>query len=336
MATSCTPSLGRLLESFFSERLVAQRRASPATVATYRDALKLLLVFASKRSGRPPSRLVVGDLDRPVVLEFLQHLEKVRGNSIRTRNARLTAIRSFFQHVAYEDPMALGIAQRILSIPGKRTVHRMLHHLDGAELRALVAAPNRRTRLGRRDHALLLFLGDTGARVTEAIGVNAADLRLERLSQVLLRGKGSRERVVPLKEGTALVLKDLRHERGLGANDQAPLFTNRRGERLTRFGVVHVLRRAVAAVHRRRPTLIRQSASPHTLRHTTAMNLLRRGVDLATIRSWLGHVSVDTTHHYLEADVEMKRRALETCAPSRVAARRYRPPDRVLALLDSL
>lgn len=329
-------ALGKLLESFFSERLVAQRRASPATVATYRDALKLLLVFASKRSGRPPSQLTLGDLDRLVVLDFLQHLEKTRGNSIRTRNARLTAVRSFFQHVAYQDPTALGIVQRILSIPGKRTVHRMLSHLDRLELRALVATPDRRTRLGRRDHALLLFLGETGARVTEAIGVDAADLRLERLSQVLLRGKGSKERVVPLKETTALVLKQLRAERGLGPDDRAPLFANRRGDRLTRFGVIHLMRRAVAGVHRRRPGLIKQPISPHTLRHTTAMNLLQSGVDLTTIRSWLGHVSVDTTHHYLEADVEMKRRALEKCGPSRVEARRYRPPDRVLALLDSL
>ena len=328
--------MGRLLESFFSERLVAQQRASPATVATYRDALKLLLVFASKRSDRPPSQLTLGDLDRPVVLDFLQHLEKTRRNSIRTRNARLTAIRSFFQHVAYQDPTALGIVQRILSIPGKRTVHRMLSHLDRLELRALIATPDRRTWLGRRDYALLLFLSETGARVTEAIGVNAADLRLERLSQVLLRGKGSKERVVPLKETTALVLKQLRAERSLGANDRAPLFANRRGERLSRFGVVHVMRRAVAGVHRRRPALLKQPISPHTLRHTTAMNLLQSGVDLTTIRSWLGHVSVDTTHHYLEADVEMKRRALEKCAPSRVETRRYRPPDRVLALLDSL
>ena len=336
MTTPRDLPLGKLLETFSSERLVEQRRASPATVATYRDALKLLLVFAAKRAGRPPSRMTLGDLDRPVVLEFLQHLEKTRGNSIRTRNARLTAIRSFFQHVAYQDPTALGIVQRILSIPGKRTVHRMLSHLGPVELRALLAAPDRRTWLGRRDFALLLFLSETGARVTEAIGVDAADLRLERLSQVLLRGKGSKERVVPLKETTALVLKQLRAERGLAANDRAALFANRRGARLTRFGVVHLMRRAVEGVHQRHPTLIKQSISPHTLRHTTAMNLLQSGVDLTTIRSWLGHVSLDTTHHYLEADVEMKRRALETCAPSRVEARRYKPPDRVLAMLESL
>lgn len=329
-------TLGRLLETFFSERLVAQRRASPATVATYRDALKLLLIFASKRIGLPPSKLTLEALDRPLILDFLQHLEKTRKNSVRTRNARLTAIRSFFQHVAYEDPTSLGIVQRILAIPGKRTVHRMLNHIGPAELSALLAAPNRRTQVGRRDHALLLFLGETGARVSEAIGVDAADLRLERLSQVLLRGKGSKERIVPLRDSTALVLRELRAERGLAPHEHKPLFANRRGQRLTRFGVNHVLRRAVAGVHRRRPKLLRCRISPHTLRHTAAMTLLQGGVDLTTIRSWLGHVSVETTHHYLEADVEMKRRALESCASSGAAARRYRPPDSILALLEAL
>jgi len=317
MKAVSSPPLGALLESFFHDRLVAQRRASAATVATYRDALKLLLVYASHRCGRPPSRLSVADLDRQVVLGFLDHLEKVRGNSVRSRNARLTAIRSFFHHVAYHDPTALGIVERILSIPGKRTIHRTLNHLGRVELRALLAAPNRQTWRGRRDYALLLFLSETGARVTEAIGVNAADLRLDGLAQVLLRGKGSKERVVPLTKTTATVLRTLRGERKLGQHDRTPLFANWRGERLTRFGVTHVLRRAVAAAGRRRPTLSEQRVSPHTLRHTAAMNLLQSGVDLSTIRSWLGHASLDTTHHYLEADVEMKRRALETCGPTR-------------------
>jgi integrase/recombinase XerD len=330
------PPLGALLESFFYDRLVAQRRASAATVATYRDALKLLLIYASHRCGRPPSRLNVVDLDRPVVLGFLEHLEKVRGNSARSRNARLTAIRSFFQHVAYNDPTALGIVERILSIPGKRAIGHTLNHLGRVELQALLAAPNRLTWRGRRDYALLLFLSETGARVTEAIGVNADDLRLEGLAQVLLRGKGSKERVVPLTRTTATVLRALRLERGLGSHDRTPLFANRRGERLTRFGVTHALRRAVAVAGRRRPALKEQRVSPHTLRHTAAMNLLRSGVDLSTIRSWLGHASLDTTHHYIEADVEMKRRALESCGPSQGRAMRYQPPDRLLALLENL
>jgi integrase/recombinase XerD len=336
MKKTDAPTLGNLLESFFRRRLVAQRRASPATIATYRDALKLLLVFAGRRCGKPPSRLAVSDLDRDTVLDFLDYLEKERGNSVRTRNARLTAIRSFFQYVAYTDPEALGIVQRVLMIQSKRTVKPVIKHLTLSELSALLAAPDRRTVRGRRDYALLLFLGETGARVSEATGVNSADLRCDRPFQVVLRGKGSKERVVPLKEGTAAVLRALRKERGLDAHDVAPLFVNGCGERLTRFGVTHAVRRAVRMAREQQPDLDRRTVSPHVFRHTVAMNLLRGGVDLAVIRSWLGHVNLDTTHHYLEADVEMKRRALEQCRTAQPQPRRYRAPDPVLAMLESL
>jgi site-specific recombinase XerD len=336
MRKADAPTLGNLLESFFRRRLVAQRRASPATIATYRDALKLLLVFAGGRCGKPPSRLAMCDLDRDTILDFLDHLEKQRGNSARTRNARLTAVRSFFQYVAYTDPEALGIVQRVLMIPSKRTVKPVIRHLTLPELSALLAAPDRRTVRGRRDYALLLFLGETGARVSEATGVDAADLRCDRPCQVLLRGKGSKERVVPLKEGTAAILRALREERGLDAHDVAPLFANGRAERLTRFGVTHVVRRAVRTAREQQPDLGRRTVSPHVLRHTAAMNLLRGGVDLTVIRSWLGHVNLDTTHHYLEADVEMKRRALEQCRTAQPKPRRYRVPDPVLAMLEEL
>ncbi len=329
-------TLGDLLESFFRCRLVAQRRASPATIAAYRDALKLLLVFAGKRCRKPPSRLAVCNLDRDTILAFLDHLEKQRGNSARTRNARLVAIRSFFQHVAYTDPSALGIVQRVLAIPGKRTVKKVVRHLTPPELKALLASPDRSTVRGRRDYALLLFLGETGARVSETTGVNAADLHCDRPSQVLLRGKGSKERVVPLKENTAKVLRVLRDERGLGMHAAAPLFANGRGERLTRFGVTHLVRRAVAAARRQQPDLNRATVSPHVFRHTAAMNLLRSGVDLAVIRSWLGHANLNTTHHYLEADVEMKRRALDKCTATNARPRPYRPSDPVLAMLERM
>lgn len=330
------PPLGILLESFFRRRLLAQRRASPATIATYRDALKLLLVFAAQRCGKSPSRLTLHDLDRDTVLDFLDHLEKNRGNSVRTRNARLVAIRSFFQHVAYADPAAMGIVQRVLAIQGKRAVKPVVNHLSPKELKALLDAPDRRTARGRRDHAVLLFMGETGARVSEATGVNAADLQWEPPWQVLLRGKGSKDRVVPLRADTAAVLRGLRDERGLGARDAAPLFVNGRGERLTRFGVTHMVRRAVAVARGTQPSLARRTVSPHVLRHTTAMLLLQSGVDLAVIRSWLGHASLDTTHHYIEADVEMKRRALDGCTVTRTQARRYQPSDPVLAMLEEL
>jgi len=328
--------LGALLESFFQQRLLAQRRASPATIASYRDALRLLLVYASGQCGKRPGQLSVADLDRPVVLGFLDHVEKVRGASVRTRNARLTAIRSFFHHVAFEDPAAVGVVQRILSIPGKRTVQPILNHLSHTQLHALLETPDRRTSIGRRDYALLLFLAETGARVSEAIGVNSADLQLDAVPQVLLRGKGSKERVVPIKKATAAVLKLLRRERNLGHHDHAPLFATRRGEHLTRFGVTHLVRRSVAAAKRNDLSLAELRVSPHTLRHTAAMGMLQSGVDLSVIRSWLGHVSLDTTHHYMEADTEMKRRALESCGGPRAHLTRYRPSDPVLSLLDNL
>jgi integrase/recombinase XerD len=329
-------TLGNLLESFFRRRLVAERRASPATIVTYRDALKLLLSFASRRCGQPPSRLTVSNLDRDTVLAFLDHLEKDRGNSVRTRNSRLAAIRSFFQHVAYADPAALGIVQRVLAIHGKRTVKPVVNHLSPTEMKALLDAPDRRIARGRRDYAILLFLSETGARVSEAIAVNATDLQCERPCQVLLHGKGSKDRVVPLKKGTATVLRALRDERGLGPRDPSPLFVNDQGARLTRFGVTHMVRRALGIACKKLPHLARRTVSPHVLRHTVAMNLLQSGVDLSVIRSWLGHASLDTTHHYVEADVEMKRRALDGCTVTRAQPRRYQPSDPVLAMLDEL
>lgn len=330
------PTLAALLESFFRQRLIAQKRASPETVAAYRDSLRLLLLFASEKTERPPSRLSLEDLDRETVLSFLDHLEKVRGNSIRTRNARFAAIRSFFQHVAFYDPGSMGITQRVLGIQRKRAHRRAINYLRKEDMDAIVNAPDIAMPRGRRDRALLLFLEWTGARVSEAVGVNAKDLRLERPRQVLLRGKGSKERVVPLSPELAVVLEELCRERGLDPKSNAPVFVNSRRRRLTRFGVIHILDTAVETASKKRPDLADQHVSPHTLRHTAAMHLLQSGVDLTTIQSWLGHVSINTTHHYAEADVEMKRKALEKCDAPFVQPAIYRPTDEVLALLESL
>ena len=331
-----SPTLGELLEAFFCHRLLSERRASRATVASYRDAIRLLLLFASERYNRRPSQLNVGDLDRDLVLAFLDHLETARGCCPRTRNARLTAIRSFFQYVAYTDPTSLGVAQRVLSIQGKRTVTPIVNHLDAQELAALLDAPDRSTSLGRRDHALLIFLAETGARVSEAIGVDVADVRFERPCQVLLFGKGSKERVVPLREEVSALLQALCEERSLRPRESRPVFVNRQAKRLTRFGVVHILRRAVQLAAQSQPSLVARSVSPHTLRHSAAMRLLQSGVDLSVIRSWLGHVSLNTTHQYVEADTEMKRRALAQCDVTPMATIAYKPPDSVLALLARL
>jgi integrase/recombinase XerD len=329
------PTLAGLLESFFRRRLVEQRNATVATVAAYRDALRLLILYASENVRRPPCELSVTDLDRARVLDFLDHLERHRGNGPSTRNARLTAIRSFFRHVAASDPASIGVAQRVLAIPTKRTVAPIPGHLGERELKALLDGPDRQMARGRRDYALLLFLVRTGARVSEAVGVDAADLRLERPEQVMLRGKGRKLRVIPLAADIARVMRDLCRERGLGPDDHRPVFVGARKERLTRFGATHVVRRAVRVGTRYAPGLARARVSPHLLRHTLAMRLLRSGSDLITIQAWLGHAQVSTTHRYAEADVEMMRKSLELTGVSSSPSGRYRPKDSVLQILEN-
>jgi site-specific recombinase XerD len=328
------PTLAGLLESFFHHRLTSQRNASPSTIASYRDALRLLVLFVSKRMGREPCRLEVEALDRDVILDFLDHLEQGRGNSIQTRNARLTAIRSFFHHVAANDPASLGIAQRVLAIPSKRCGTEVTRHLSRHETTALIDAPDQKTPRGRRDRALLLFLARTGARISEAIDVDAADVQLGRPRQVRLRGKGRKERMVPLADDLAKALETLLHERGLGRHDPCPLFVGAHGQQLTRFGATHIVRRAVAGASKQVPELGRKHVSPHVLRHSFAMTLLQSGVDLLTIQAWLGHAQVATTHRYAEADVEMMRRGLDQAGVSGKEGARFRPKDAVLRLLE--
>jgi site-specific recombinase XerD len=329
-------NLASLLDTFFRRHLVAQRRASPATVSSYRDALRLFLLFASERARKPPSRLSLEELDRDVVLAFLDHLEQERHNSVSTRNVRLNAIRSFFQHVAYCEPAAMSLANRVLSIQSKKTTKRLVGYLRQTELHALLAAPDQKTPQGRRDYALMLFLARTGGRVSETIGVNVGDLRLQQPSDVLFRGKGSKERNVPLAKDIAAVLRAFIQERRITTDLQTPVFVNARGKRLTRHGVVHIIHRAVVIAARTDPPITSKAISPHSLRHTAAMKLLQSGVDLTTIQSWLGHASVNTTHQYVEADLDMKRRALEKCNMSEAKLVTYRPTDKVLALLEAL
>lgn len=330
------PNLAALLESFFRRRLVEQRNASPLTVASYRDALRLLVLYASERVGREPCRLEVTDLDREVVLGFLEHVERHRGNGPRTRNARLTAIRSFFRHVAASDPGSLAIAQRVLEIPSKRTLTKAPSHLSASEVNALLDAPDRQTALGRRDHALLLFLARTGARVSEAVRVDAADLRLDASPQVLLRGKGRKERLIPLASDLVRALEGLCRELGLGYNERSPIFVGTRGERLTRFGATHIVRRAVKRAAARLPDLARTRVSPHLFRHSLAMRLLQSGTDLVTIQAWLGHANVSTTHRYAEANSEMMRRSLELAGVAPRPGKRFRPKDSVLRILEGM
>lgn len=329
-------ALAGLLESFFRQRLAAQRRASPATIATYRDGLRLLLLFASERLGKAPVKLEIKELDRDLVLAFLDSLEKKRGNSVRTRNARLAAIRSFFQHVTYCDPSAVGMAQRVLSIPSKRASKKVFDHLTVSELDAVLAVADFEKRLGRRDHAMILFLARTGARASEVVALDLTDLRLDAPTQVLLHGKGRKDRVVPLVPDVVAALRELAKTRPRAAPSE-PVFTNARGKRLTRWGVADIVARAVeAAAASTTPGLRNRRVSPHVFRHTHGMHNLQAGVDLATIQSLLGHASIATTHLYVEANTEMKAAALAKGQSGDATVSKYVPPDEVLALLDKL
>jgi integrase/recombinase XerD len=329
------PSLASLLESFFRHRLTKQRNASRSTIASYRDALRLLILFAAERTGRKPNSLAVEDIDGDMILAFLDELEQKRKNPIQTRNARLGAIRSFFHYAAANDPAALGVAQRVLTIPIKKSHTEITHHLSRSELDALIASPDQRTPLGRRDRTLLLFMARTGARVSEALSVDSCDLQFEQpRPQVLLRGKGRKERIVP--HDLVKALQALMRERGIDQQHSGALFVGTHGARLTRFGATHIVRRAVAAATANMPELARKTISPHVLRHTLAMTLLRSGVDLLTIQAWLGYSQVATTHRYAAADVEMMRRGLEEAGVSGKLPMRYQPKDSVLQLLESI
>jgi site-specific recombinase XerD len=329
--------LAPLLESYFRRRLVKQRNATPATLASYRDSLRMLILFAAARLQKEPAALALEELDRDLILAFLDELEEKRNNSVATRNARLAAIRSFFHHVAAADPAAFGVAQRVLAIPTKRAHIEVTHHLTNAEVDAIVAAPDQTTPRGRRDRALLLFLARTGARVSEAIGVNANDLRLERgHPQVLLHGKGHRDRVVPVPRDLVRSLTELLRERGLAHHEPQSIFVGAHNERLTRFGATHIVQRAAARAKSTVPSLDGKPISPHIFRHSLAMKLLRSGVDLLTIQAWLGHAQVTTTHRYAAADVEMMRRGLVKAGVSSDSSARFKPKDAILQMLESI
>jgi integrase/recombinase XerD len=330
-------TLPALLQRFFTDRLVAQMEASPNTVAGYRDAFRLLLRFASQRLGRPPTRLEVADLDASLVGEFLAHVESSRGNTARSRNTRLAAIRSFFRYVAMEEPAHLLHCQRILAMPGKRYVRRAVDFLDAAEADALAAAPDRSTWVGRRDHALLLVATQTGLRASELVGLRRCDLVAAGTGAHLrCEGKGRKQRCTPLGRDTVKVLAAWLKERG-GGGDHDPLFPTRRGTRMSRDALEHLVRRHVLAAARSCPSLAGKRVSPHVLRHTAAMRLLHHGVDQTVIALWLGHESVGTTQVYVHADLRLKERALARVATETTSKPgRYRPDDQLLAFLEGL
>lgn len=328
-------TLAPLLEAFFTERLISQRRVSPHTVAAYRDTFSLLLRFAQRTTGRAPHQLNLADLDAPLIGAFLDHLEADRKVRVRTRNARLTAIRSLFHFAAYRHPENAALIQRVLAIPPKRTDRRLVTYLTDDEMTALLAAPDCSTWIGRRDHALLLLALETGLRVSELTGLTCASVQLGTGGHVRCHGKGRKERITPLRREARVVLKAWLDERR-GSPD-APLFPGPRGERLSRDAVRRLVDRHVGTATYAWPSLASKDVSPHVLRHSCAMKLLRHGVDTATIALWLGHEDVRTTYGvYLHADLGLKEKALARTAPPTTRPGRYRPTDRLLAFLESL
>ncbi len=314
MTSSKSSTLSLALKSFFTDYVPRQRALSPLTLQSYRDSLKLLLQFAAGKK-HDPSQLDVEQLGVEKVTAFLQSLESGRHNRVSTRNVRLSAIHSFFRYLGGQYPEHLQQAQRILSIPFKRTGTRQIEHLDFDEIQAVLKAVDIDAGDGRRDLALLSLMFNTGARVSEIVGLQTADLRLTAPCSVLLRGKGSKERTCPLWAETASLLLKLIEQNDLPPSQSAPLFLNDRGTRLTRFGIRLIMIKYVVKAALSRPSLKGKRLHPHSIRHSTAVHLLRSGVDLSTIAHWLGHVSVNTTNKYLCIDLEAKREALAKAKP---------------------
>lgn len=323
-----------LMQDFFLRRLIAQRGASARTVESYRDAFELLLAFAEQRTGKTASALSMTDLDAPLVLDFLDHLETVRGNSIRTRNARLAAIHSFMRYAAIRDPASLPVTARVLAIPVKRFDRPVLGYLTREQITAILAAPDQQTWTGRRDAAMLAVAYNTGARVSELAALRRQDVLLDRQTALHLHGKGRKQRVIPLWKTTATQLRGWLDQ--ISPDPQTPAFPNRAGQPMTRSGIRDRLDRAVAVATQSCPSLQGQSVTPHTLRHSTAMHLLQAGTDLAVIALWLGHESPATTHQYLEADLAAKEAALRHLDDPGPATTRFQPGDQLLAFLQGL
>jgi len=322
------------LQAFFADYLTQQRRLSPQTIASCRDTFRLWLTFLRDQTGVEPSALRIADIDAPAVLSFLNYLEQERDNSVRSRNVRLSAIRSFFRLIALRDPDSIGIATRVLAIPTKREDKKLIGYLTRSEIQALLAAPDQSKWSGRRDHALLLTLYNSGARVSEITALKRDQVCFGASTFLQLHGKGRKERTVPLWPETAKVLKAWFRELGEPVDRMA--FPNARGKPLSRHGVEYLLKRAVKSATRSCPSLATKTISPHVVRHTTAMHLLQAGVDIATIALWLGHESIETTHMYLEADLEMKEKALGKLDPIEGEWRGFQADDPLLEFLSSL
>jgi site-specific recombinase XerD len=328
------PSFATILQDFFLRHLMVEKGASPHTVAAYRDTFRLLLNYAEKRLKKAPTDVVLADLSPALLLGFLDHLETQRRNSVRTRNARLAVLRSFLQYAGSRDVLALPDIQGSLAIPAKRYDKQLLGFLSRAELDAILSACNRQRWSGERDYVLLSVAYNTGARISELVGLTVQDVDLVRGASVRFLGKGRKLRQVPLWRRTAALVRTWLDR--IAADPEQPLFPNRWGRPVTRSAIEKRLRLLALTARGTCPSLAGRRISPHTLRHTTAMHMLQAGVDITTLALWLGHADPASTHAYVEADLAMKARALRKLEPIGHGRSRFRPGDRLLAFLDRL
>jgi site-specific recombinase XerD len=331
-----TPLLANFIKRFFSHYLPTQKGLAVNTIMAYRDAIKLLLGYASDTLNKNVEHLGVEDINESLVLGFLDHLENTRGCSPRTRNARLAAIRALFGFMAREEPSLLLHSQTIRTIPLKRTEHKSVDYLEDKEMQALLDALDLHSRTGVRDKALLLLLYNTGARVSEIVQLKVADLRLDGVAQAKLLGKGKKYRSCPLWPETLEALRDYLKQRTAKDPTAQQIFLNANGSPVTRFGVRHIIGQYAAKAKSQCPSLAAKAVTPHTIRHTTAMHLLRAGNDINMVSYWLGHADTNTTHIYVEIDMEMKRRMLQTTeAPTVKKPPPWQKPD-ILLWLNAL
>ena len=329
------PSFPALVQAYFGEYLTQQRALSPRTIAAYRDGFVLFLRFAEARLGKAPAAMALADVTPELIMAFLDHLERQRHNSVRSRNARLAALRSFLKFAGHRDIASLQVIERALGVPVKRFERPMFGYLTREEVLAVIGEPGD-SWLSQRDHALFLLMYNTGARVSEIIGVKVGDVVLDASAAcVHLHGKGRKQRSVPLWQATVKALRAwLRANLELTA--EAPLLPNRNGREMTRANVTLRLALSVQRAMETQPALAKRKVSPHTVRHTTAMHLLQAGVDISVIALWLGHESPVTTHHYVEADLAMKERALARLHEPGAKIQRYRAPDSLINFLRTL
>ena len=323
-----------LMQSFFAQHLCEHKQVSPRTVTVYRDTFRLLFAFMQTRIGRTPSELGIADLDAPVILDFLEHLETERHNHARSRNLRLSAIRSFFRYASLRDVEHLAVVNRVLAIPTKRTSRPLLTFLSRPEIDAILASMDQKTWLGGRDHALLLTMYNTGARASELTALTCGQVVFGSTTLVHLHGKGRKERTVPLWPQTAKVLT--RWFQILNTDEKGWAFPTMHGTRLSADALNRLLQGAVGRASTACPDLASKRVTPHVIRHTTALHLLQAGVDIAVIALWLGHESIETTHGYVEADIEMKQRALEKLTPATATVSRFKAGDSLLQFLSKL